>query len=727
MLGRYFLIFCGIVALAWTAYISFDIIDKKDKLSPYTTFGVEDQELLIIHRTNEFEWHNSTFVMNHENKVLIDQIKVYPHHLQSIYISKNRAHILFESTEKWSISKIKKLLSSTNENPKFDGVSSFKTKNFQGEFYKNRLYLYNNIQNTTPLTKNWVKFDKKSIATVIIFEKENFTYTDLYYKGDNKIMYITKSSDSLVGKQVDDKNLFMNILPITVKSYHFYEKEYLSFLDENFSKSPMYDWLDKGLVEIEVNGEKVVISDFIGSQDPLNTLYDFIQKNPENQPYGYFQNIQLYKGFPSSVKEGFYAYNADNYVVMSENQQICEEIVANYRLGNTLSQHADNIAEIYDHLPSKVSERFVGKESKFSKSIYGKQLFHTEITNLSKLADNNKEVEKTYQTYSMGGEIHDFYLMKGEGNFAAITKSGFFRIYQNGIKTWEKQLNGQVVGEIDKIVWKEMPHWMITTKNGIHVIDENGNYALGFPSVVADKQLTVAASAYSWKGRSWVLAVNNNSEVLVINQGGQRETKIKTNLKTVENPIMIWLSNRKVYFGLYDANTFKMYDVQSKNEYRSFAIPAQSKCVKMQNEIYLFGLEGGQLLKIDQKGNKSTIMSGLENFNIIQSDVYENNAWVLLNNEGLVKAINVTSNQQFAITSLAKNSKYASLDYQLSNKTIITIVDDIENNVYLYQLNGQIVKQTIEGSQKAITSTDRLGNLLLTTIVDNFIVQHTIK
>ena len=52
------------------------------------------------------------------------------------------------------------------------------------------------------------------------------------------------------------------------------------------------------------------------------------------------------------------------------------------------------------------------------------------------------------------------------------------------------------------------------------------------------------------------------------------------------------------------------------------------------------------------------------------------------------------------------------------------MIDGLENNVYLYGTNGQLInKKPIEGQQKVVIKS--IGNTLqISTIVDQFIVQY---
>jgi hypothetical protein len=61
-----------------------------------------------------------------------------------------------------------------------------------------------------------------------------------------------------------------------------------------------------------------------------------------------------------------------------------------------------------------------------------------------------------------------------------------------------------------------------------------------------------------------------------------------------------------------------------------------------------------------------------------------------------------------------------------STGTVVSIIDGLENNVYLYRLTGdKYTERRIEGSKKCLLHNVGV-NLRLTTIVDDYLIQYTI-
>lgn len=723
MLGRYVLITLGIVALLWTGYVAMDLIDKKNELSPLILFGKEDKQVLILHRPSEVKWSDLEVNLQKEVEQLFFSIQDFPEFVQAVYVSTSRNHILLESSIHWSREQIN-LLFGQSSKVQFNGMNEFKIGDFIGKLYRNRLYLTNTTYQTTQMSFEWNRQDKKSSASIVEFTETNFTVTDIYFKDEGRIEYIARVRDDIRGNQVNDKELFAHVLPKDLKDYHFFETDYLSSTDNVFAESPVRSWIDKGLVLFKINNIDVLITDFRESQDPVNSLFDFTRKDPLNQSFGFFQNMELLKGFPSLPKKGFYAYSMDDFVVISADQGVCEKIVADYKLGNTLIQSKDKISLIYGKLPAKVSERSISGEKQMARSVKNGLLIET-IFPLSASSPQEDDSDESPETYKQGASIHDFIAETGLGNIAVLTKNGIVRSYSNGKKIWERNLATEPIGPLQRVLVYGKSHFLVTTKNGIHLIDENGQTPIGFPIVVADRQLSSGATLYNWKNKSYILGMNATGDLLIFDQTGKRIALISSGMITGQYPPEVWVSQRKLFYGVRDDQQFRMYDAETRKEYRNFAIPEKTYPIKKPNELFFIALEKGQLLRIDQKGNKSVISRNLGDWTL--NEINEKFDIVLSSGES-TKVINENGQVKLNITTSAKQIDFLHLSTTKSGRTVLTVVDALQNDVYLYGLNGKlIVENSFPGAHKAILKESQPNQYILTTIVDDFIVQYTIN
>jgi hypothetical protein len=723
MLGRYVLITLGIVALLWTGYVAIDLIDKKNELSPLILFGKEDKQVLILHRPSEVKWSDLEVKLQSEVEQLLFSIQDFPEFVQAVYVSTSRNHILLESSVHWNREQIN-LLFGKSSKIQFNGINEFKMGEFIGKLYRNRLYLTNTSYQTTQMSFEWNRQDKKSSASIVEFTETNFTVTDIYFKEEGRIEYIARVRDDIRGNQVNDKELFAHVLPKDLKDYYFYETEYLSSTDNVFAESPVRAWIDQGLVLFKINNIDVLITDFRESQDPVNSLFDFTRKDPLNQSFGFFQNMELLKGFPSLPKKGFYAYSMDDFVVISADQSTCEKIVADYKLGNTLIQSKDKINLIYGKLPAKVSERVITVEKQMAKSVKNGLLIET-VFPLSASSPQEDDSVNSPETFKQGARIHDFIAEAGKGNVFVLTTTGIVRSYENGKKIWERNLATEPIGSLKRVLVYGKSHLLVTTKNGIHLFDENGQIPSGFPVVVADRQLSSGATLYNWKNKSYILGMNATGDLLIFDQNGKRISIISSGMITGQYPPEVWVSQRKLFYGVRDDQQFRMYDAESRREHRSFKIPEKTYPIKKPNELFFIALDKGQLLRIDQKGNKTIIAKNLDNWKL--NEINESFD-VLLSTGEQAKVLNEHGQVKMNIATLAKQIEFLKLSNIISGRTVLTVIDGLQNDVYLYGLNGKlIIDKPFPGTLKAVVHEEKSNQFRLTTIVDDFIVQYTIN
>jgi len=727
MLGRYVLLTLGVIALLWTGYVAIDLIDKKDELSPFMYFGQEDGSILIIHRKDEVDLSSLNFQTTEENSTLLTTFSLEDANVKNVFLSEKRSHLLLECNELWSRELIRKLLSNSNQAIEFSGINSFSLGKYEGEIYRNRLYLTQKKHNTTVSEINWSQHDVKSSASLIVFNDAAFTLTDIYFKATGRIDYITKNNTNSKGSQVKDQHLFALVLPTNLSNYHFYEKEYLGSLDETFKYNPMYAWMDKGMVEFSYNNQFVIISDYKQSQDPVNSLFEFVKQDPNNNQYGFFEEVKLTQSFPAEDKSGFYAFSMDDFVVLCADKETCEKIVAEYKLGKTLSQNPDRIAEIYSGLPERVSERFSSESNKYSKTVYKNQLFQTILpSQKGNIAKENEKLNESI-TMKMGESIQDFLVFKGPGNIIALTKNGNVSSFTNGKRNWERNLASSSIGFIEKVNLNGQIYYVFTTKNGLHLIDLQGNSPSGFPFMMSESEFTASAKSYSWKKKDYFILPDSKGNLQQIDFSGKRINQIKTGLTELRNPIDVWVSNKKLFYGVHSSLTFKMFDADSRREFRSFSLLENSVSSKIKNELIQFAISGTELFRFDQKGNKTILSGNWKNFKL-QGATDDETPNLIAYSTGVFKLIDSKGAVITIVNSKAKEIDNVSVNSFSNGKTIICIVDGLENDVYLHGLNGQLfINHSFEGAGKSIVTQVASGKYLLTTIVDDFIVQYSVN
>lgn len=722
MFARYFFIVVGIISLLWIGYVAADIIDKKNAFSPATLFGEEDKSLLIINRKAEVKTDLIPFSTVPKNFEILNALLPHLHDERSIIVSAVRKHFLIESKFNWTKQKVRTLLEKGGLKPESVGIRSFKISGFEIDFQKKFLYFHETGLKTT-LINGWDNFDRKSSASLVDFKEGSFSIKDIYFRGDDKIEFHSKNDQKIKGNQINDQELFSEVLPKKFTSYHFKEKLYTEQTDLAFKKSAMNMWMDKGYVSLDIKGEHVIISDFISGQDPINVLSDFLNEELENKDHAFFSGVKLTDDFPSDPSNGFYIYNLNDFVVISESQEICEEIVTQNKLGNTLATDNVALAKLYSELPSRVSERKVSQSEKFSRSIYKTKILETRVS--LKQSESSDEIESAEETLTMNvdANILDFISFDGKGNAAVLTVTGELMYYSNGKMTWMKNLGSKPVGTLSYL--EEYQFILVTCQNSIHLLDRQGKYILGGVIPLGGRFATQQATPYKWKNNLSLVYPDANGNIISYNTKRKVISVINNSMPDINAPIEAWVSQNKLFYGASSNTTFKMIDAERKKEFRSFALPGKTVSIANSNEIMLFASENSKLIYIDQKGNKNVLPTTISS-KLKKTSSGRKETFLINERSNGIKFMDATGYPIGELQFDSQNIEYSDVQ-TIDGRTYVSVIDGLENNVYLYQIDGRkLVDRSFEGGEKCMLNV-KDSKLILTTIVDNYLIQYDLN
>ena len=713
MIKRIILYTILLSSICWLIFVAKEILSDKNNYDESLIFGTEDSILFIINRSDEIKEAKSIGLKNKTIEPIINSLLTTK--FNAAFISGKRNHILIKKDNNWDKKSIKHLL---NEKVNFES-NEFKTAKLSGRFNKKSLYIYEGKEykkNNTPLDLN---YDKKASASRITLGKKNSikSSTDLYFTSRNKTNYIPHNTNIKKGHQINDQAIFSHILSNRIKNYHFFERDYYATQDSIFLNSPMLKWMKNGFLEVNINNKKAIISDYIEGQDPILILNDLNQTIDSNN----FKN-KLTSSFPIEDNSYFIKY-IDDLVVISEDEKTCDQLIADFKLGNTVSLNQNYLNLIYGQLPKNVSERFIGEDAQYSKSIYKGKILETQINDKS---IKEIKIEKETITYNCEFDIIDFITYNKSKSVVSLGKNGEIKSFKNGTEIWKDNINDKVIGSLKIIDLNDDNNYytLINTSNKIYLWNELGDQVSGFP-INIDSELINEVKFYRWKGKSYFIVANAEKEIMHFDSKG-RELNIFSTDINVTRKIDVWVSNKILFAGLANENNFRMINLNQYKVHREFNLPSESFSAKIPNELLQFGFDNEMLFKIDQKGSRTnftkfsrgkikTIIPNNKNPIIV---IQDGNEIILLNINGIPFAsLNIPFNEI--------ESVYVTVNE--NNETIIGIIDGLENNLYFYNSNGQKINTNpIEGQTK-ITNTPLNDEYLITTVIDQFIIQYFIK
>lgn len=720
MFARYFFILVGGLSLAWIVYVGVDIVDKTNDLSPQSLFGTEDGQLLIINRKDEFSWRDLEF--STPQQAAVQSIIANLSDEKSIIISEQREHFLIESSSYWTTNTVEQLLNQSGWKIQATHLHSIETPDYLIDFHKTHLYFHTKqaTLNTTQLD-DWTQFDQKASAVVVTFSAGSYALKECYFKGGNQLVFSAKKDPNIRGMQVDDNTLFAGILPQEIEDYHFIESTYLASIDKIYAQHPMATWVNHGAVQFTYKNKAVIVTDFKLGQDPISVLKDALKQDVTNEAHADFSGIQLMQGFPKTSSNTFYMYSLDDFVVMSEDKTVCEDIVAQHKLGNSLATNKNRLAYFYAGLPKSVSERVVTQHEVYSRSIYGDKVMKTRFIGAAKKDETHTNSHTTPSiSMNVDEEIIDFTTNSGKGNVLALTANGKLICFKSGKRSWQKILDSKPVGTIQPIA--ENATYLITSEHAIHFITADGADYVS-PILVSESSIAQDARFIQWKGQNMLAYLTENGTLHVL-QNGKEQFTYATKLTTVASPIDCWISQNKLLVGIRDKNTFHIIDCAKKRELRTFELPSESVTTLIGNELFNFAIDGGTLTQINQKGAKSPLVALNGKLELIKDNL--GTAYLVSRSKKSVSLLSLAGKLLGVVRLNFSDIEHIAI-LNNAGKTTVAIIDGLENNIYMYNTTGKKVSNaSLEGAKKSSINTINQQSTL-STIVDNYIIQYILN
>jgi hypothetical protein len=720
MLRKSLLFFLFILVTGWTLYLSIGLIDQKDAYSLSKLFGKEDGQLLIVNRSVDYRVAMDQFQTLDKNKELLAVLAPNLDANARLAISAKRKHFSIEKPSIWSRAEVVNLFEKSGLKLKTTHLNAFECDGYEVSYYRQTLYIHQPDLITTSVA-DWGVFDKKANASIIGFINDKVSIKDIYFVDGHKIEFITRTNENLKGNQVNDKEIFSSVLPRNISNYAFYEKDYAKntvFKDE---KSPIFEWMDKGFVLFKMKDEPVFLSDFLPGQNPLQVLADFLKVSPDNKDHCYFENLELLEGIFKNG-EGLHVFIMNNYVVISQDENSCTEIITQNKLGNTLNTDQNALSSLFNELPALVSQRIVSTEEKYSKTVYKNRLFETHIQRAGNQQNDNSTSNRNALTINVDANIKDFFVFNGSGNVAVVTATNELIYYNGGNLQWVKNLGSKIVGQIGYL--EQLQTLLVTCTNGIHLLDKSGNYSSGGVVNVSSAP-TQQAVSFEWKNRMYFAYPDASGNINVYGTNGSQVYKFGTGMDNIASPFDIWVSQSKLFIGVRSDNLFKMFDLERQAEHRSFTIYKGSIGVIESNEIGIFCNGANGLSRFDQKGTEMAVQPPTSG-KLFRS--YQGCSSPLIAS-GRTDGVTLMDATGFTLGTIKRNFnniEFAS-GVKLNDSYYIIAIDGIENNVYLHHSNGRMVSNdAYEGSVKAQLNLLE-GELILTTIVDNYLIQYNVS
>lgn len=727
MLNRIMLTIVVVFSIGWIAFVGFNLLDKRDHISPELIFGSLDEEVLIINRTQEINLLEINAVFQSQTQTFLDLILNKPELNERLYLSKKRNIILIETPMLWNRTKISSYFQDKNITVQFTGSQTFTLSNgFVGRFKRNFIMLNTTDYKAIDEELNWPFWDKKSTASRIVFSNPILA-TDIYFKSDGTISYQSKYNKESDSKKIDDQDLFAEVVPNQISEYHFYERKFALQSDVYTVQSPLYKWIENGFVSFKYEGQTCLISDFGNNRDPFLELNEINSDTVQYTPKSRISDIQLTVDFPKSLKNGFYMMYVGDKVVISESKELCEKIVAGHQLGKTLAMSEKARMDIYDQLPRKVSERHITAQVSYTNSVYKSILIKTQTTKrgAASIEQVKPEAEESSNwTQGIDGKI-EFILGRKQQQIIWTSNNKVFSVLGKK-KLWEVTLDGNLLGKPE---WIDLldngkSQVLFNTSKSIYLIDANGEMNANFP-IVMEASATNPVTYYRWKGVGSFVIMNDKNQLVHYDNNGRELEVVNTNAGNVTLPVTVFGQKGNLIATINGTDKTQTMNLERHRFLKSHGVIDQnSVAVKTKDGPAYYSFKNNSLQRQDYTG--ATIVLGnykdAQGLRMVDGSDF---LYVAFSAYHKIHVLNEEGIKMFQVEIPFRELASFDVITLQNGKTYVAMIDGIENSIYLFDSKGNsILSKPLEGKDEVSLSEKGANNLVITTSGNGFVVQY---
>lgn len=719
MFNKSFLFVLAILAFGWIGYVGFTLIQgTAHPPLPETCFNSSDGTILIIHKPLEIDYTDTNLTALQGSSFLM-QVISKPERIQHFYMNASLDKVLLERSKPWTVELISNYFNQLQLSIDISSDKSFKLSNdWSGCFHGKFLLITSTgfVPSETRTKQGWNYVDRKASFTNMTFSADNgYQLKNNYCIQNNKTSYYATSNTNSF-PLVDDQEVFQEIIPSNLSNYRFFQKDFALFVDQH--ESVAYQWMEYGVALLISNKDTCLISDFKAGQDPISIL--------EELPN--FDKTSAHRGTLKNTKIPFLKKNAtlhvevfNNYVLLSRNSNLINQIIGNYETGNTLAQAHVKRAHLFAKLPKKVNYRYISNDVHETKSYLEGAIcqFKQGTSNNQESSDKLSDVVNPFSPLRLDGNLVYITEIPGSDRLLVTTSSNsIYSIGRNRIE-WSKTLESTIQSK--PIVVGNSVY--LATSEGIEAYAMNGETKPNFP--IATGNTVSNLFDYLWKGQTFI-AFATDREVSAINLDGKVQFKLNAGSKQILE-VAVQGKKGELVVHAVGPTSWQQFNVNRKRRIKEFRITEGSwRLNKVNQEISIIGVSKNKLIRINDQNQQSMLIGNcskllrVQNFqnDRIQIAVQNKTAYMVQSNGGLLGQFTTNLNE----------IEDAALFKLPNGKTIVGIIDGISNNCYIYRLNGnELNKENYEGSNRIVFQRLLDGTIVLVSQSNGYLIRYPLN
>lgn len=720
MLRKVLLIVFVLILVGWSSFAVYSLIDSSEEQSYLSLFNPNSDELVIaLHHPKDFELENLEVDCNQKNIDVFTSLMPKIKDLSSAFISKKRNILVFQTQEKWSIKRVKRTFERGIYSFQLTGPNTFQFGKYLGRFKGNELilYYYDLELNEEKSFSPWRIDPQSTYSIVYLLDPLNKT-RDVYVKSDYKISYTSSDFKRQKKILIDDLSLFGSLIPKETKSYQFYERNYLLETDSEFRRSPIKNLVKNGVIIIEVDKKPVFIFDMNQEVTLSEYLNDFFHKMENNQERAHFANFPICKTFNLTFEgEGeikakkILAYSVDGFGFITTDDSALDAVLLELEMRKSLNTAIDNIALFKAPLPKTVSQRSLSFRNSSSISWVENRLVETKIEVLgSQKSSEQIEETKNYFTMNPGLPVLSFCALSGRGNVIMEVEKELIG-YKNGSLKWRKPLKSSLTNQPISLATSNLENEFILLphENHLEIIDKMGRpqYEIkgtfeGDPmQCIVNKQ-----AAFGIQGKEGIYFYATSSGKLL------KRLLIKENITSWH----VISTSGKLTLGIITDK--QVFSIDYSNGKRQTVNSNLSDFISFTHSGFI------------QRGpNGMQEVIGSKTINIQVPSYWKYSGEVKLGTEiGQLfhdgKSIVLTVKGKVRWNKAINHSEISALILPQNAQSLFIVRDALENKLYFWDFQGNLLDQEERPGQRAIQLTPLgLRGSSITTYLNDFIIQ----
>jgi hypothetical protein len=309
--------------------------------------------------------------------------------------------------------------------------------------------------------------------------------------------------------------------------------------------------------------------------------------------------------------------------------------------------------------------------------------------------------------------------LNNQYDFAFQDSENHLYYYSNkGKQYWKKKIPKKIIGDINQIdIYKNGRLQIIfRTEDRLYVLDRNGKEVkeLSFEIDSGENNIPISIFDYE-KNRNYRFLVTNDNTIEMFDSRGKKVSGFKPDTfesSIIKNPVHIRINGKDFILVQLENGELKILDRRGRDR-----INIDEKIQFSENSIYSYMKtftttdNQGYLVQIDLDGKISKKNLNITSDNLI--DVKNDNLVYISENILSIKGINI--NLPFGRYSKPKI-------FNESSRMLIGISDFSENNIYLYEDNGELINGfPLKGNSIIdIRDSDKDGKIEIITRLDNY-------